>query len=131
MIVALKTDQARVSLSLVERDGTVVSRMYWQAKRQLANQLLAKLEQLLHEAGLTWGELDGIAVYQGAGQSFTGLRIGVTVANSLAQGLAVPLAGGQGRRWRQQAVQRLVSGANDYPLQPRYGRGANITQPKK
>jgi tRNA threonylcarbamoyladenosine biosynthesis protein TsaB len=53
---------------------------------------LARIEELLDAAGLRLGDLDRIAVGLGPG-SFTGVRIAVAYAKSLAYGSGVPLVG--------------------------------------
>lgn len=53
---------------------------------------LGAIEALLDEAGLTLRELGGIAVGTGPG-GFTGLRIAISYAKSLALGAALPLTG--------------------------------------
>jgi tRNA threonylcarbamoyl adenosine modification protein YeaZ len=53
---------------------------------------LGRIDELLHGAGLTLRELDRIAVGTGPG-SFTGVRIAVAYAKSLAYGSGVPLVG--------------------------------------
>ena len=53
---------------------------------------LARIEDLLSEAGLRLRDLDRIAVGVGPG-SFTGVRIAVAYAKSLAYGSGVPLVG--------------------------------------
>lgn len=57
-----------------------------------ATRLLALAAQLLEQAGLSWRELERIAVGVGPG-GFTGLRIGVASARGLAQSLGVELVG--------------------------------------
>lgn len=57
-----------------------------------AQQLLPFIDQLLHQNGLRTQELDFIACSQGPG-SFTGLRIGISVAQGLAYGAGIPMVG--------------------------------------
>lgn len=54
--------------------------------------LLPAIKDLLAAAGRTCADLTGVAVSRGPG-SFTGLRIGLTVAKTLAQVLSLPVVG--------------------------------------
>lgn len=55
-----------------------------------AENLTLFCEAVLHEAGLTFQQLDAIAVSQGPG-SYTGLRIGLSAAKGFAFALDIPL----------------------------------------
>ncbi len=57
-----------------------------------ASMLTLFIEELLNENGLRAGDLDAIAVSKGPG-SYTGLRIGVSVAKGIAYAASIPLIG--------------------------------------
>ncbi len=77
-----------------------------------------------------WPDVSGIIVFEGPG-SFTGLRIGITVANTLAYGQGVPIVGAQGEDWIAKGLAQLAAGHNDTQVLPHYGAEAHITKPKK
>ena len=54
--------------------------------------LLELIEEILTEANLTFSDLDQIFVAKGPG-SYTGLRVGVAVANALGYSLGIPVNG--------------------------------------
>jgi tRNA threonylcarbamoyladenosine biosynthesis protein TsaB len=58
--------------------------------RKKAQVVLPLLQELLHEHKLSLEEITAIEVNPGPG-SFTGLRVGVTIANTLATLLHVPI----------------------------------------
>lgn len=84
--------------------------------RDMAEKLLGFLRDKLEANHLTWTDLEQITFFSGPG-SFTGLRIGATVVNTLAHELHIPLYDHHGQQ-------------HDI-LAPDYGRPANITPPKK
>lgn len=128
MIILLDTATPVCCLTIVQGDQQVVYQ--WQADRSLARHLLAFLRDNLAEQGVTFHDLTGIGVMKGPG-SFTGLRIGLTVANTLADSLGVPIVGEVGKAWQQQALKRLAAGDDDRIVLPEYGAAAHITQPRK
>ena len=82
----------------------------------LAEKLLTFIRDKLQENHQTWTDITEIQFMSGPG-SFTGLRIGATIVNTLAHELNIPLYDHHG---------------NKHPLIiPEYGREANISQPKK
>ena len=103
----------------------------WEAGRTLAHDLLRHIDELLASRGKTRDELTGIGIVKGPG-SFTGLRIGITVTNTLAEAKNIAIVGVEdGVSWRAQAVDRLHAGENDRIVLPEYGSAAHITMPRK
>lgn len=128
MILLLDTSTPLCRMSFIDRGVETVAD--WQADRTLAKNLLTKLQQSLAEMGKVLHDIDGIGVMQGPG-SFTGLRIGLTVANTLADCERIPIVGVRGDDWREQALSRLEAGEDDRLVMPFYGGDAHITLPRK
>lgn len=128
MIALLDTSTPVCKLTLV--DGDVHYENEWQADRQLAKGLLGYLNERLQEHQATFSDITGIGVFTGPG-SFTGLRIGMTVLNTLADSQKIPIVGTNGESWQNEALTRLSEGKNDRVVLPFYGAEANITAPKK
>ncbi len=85
-IFAFDTATSVATCSLV-RDGEPAGEVRTQARL-----VLRAADELMHAAGVTPDELDGIVVGTGPG-SFTGIRIGLATARGLALALNVPVAG--------------------------------------
>lgn len=128
MIMLLDTSTSECRLTLV--DGEQRFEDVWTADRTLADKLIGYLRGQLQAQNNTWQDVTGIGVFKGPG-SFTGLRIGLTVMNTLADGLEVPIVGETGNDWLDKALGRLQDGQNDRLVMPVYGREANITKPRK
>lgn len=111
-------------------DGDTRAEVQWQADRTLAKGLLGYLQAQLAAHDKTWQDVRGIGVFKGPG-SFTGLRIGLTVLNTTADALDVPIVGVTGERWQDTALERLAAGENDQIVLPEYGGDAHITKPRK
>jgi tRNA threonylcarbamoyladenosine biosynthesis protein TsaB len=128
MIILLDTSTPVCKLTMV--DGSAQWSDEWQADRTLAKGLLEYLQSQLQTRGVTLADITGIGVYQGPG-SFTGLRIGLTVLNTIADSQQVPIVGVQGEQWQSVALARLQAGDNDKIVLPFYGSEAHITTPRK
>ncbi len=63
-----------------------------QSRQTHSKRLLPTIRRLMEDAGVGWGDMDGIAVSIGPG-SFTGLRIGLSTAKGLATAASLPLIG--------------------------------------
>ena len=128
MILLLDTATPECFLVLVDGEQRFISR--WQADRELARGLLGFLESALASHGKQFSDITAIGAHTGPG-SFTGLRIGLTVLNTLADGLSVPIVGESGEEWEQRVMERLRRGENQRSLLPYYGSEAHITSPRK
>lgn len=128
MILLLDTSTPVCKLSLVEGDWRYDTS--WESGRGLADGLLAFLQTELEGQGKTWQDVSGLVVFKGPG-SFTGLRIGITVTNTLAYANNWPIVGAMGEGWQGEGLSRLTAGENDSVVLPEYGGEANITQPRK
>ena len=86
-ILALETSGAQSEVGLL-RDGELLLRA--QSGTSHSRILLAMVEDILADGGVALPELDAIAVCVGPG-SFTGLRIGIAVAQGLAFAVSLPV----------------------------------------
>ena len=88
LIIDTCTLQCSVALS---KDGTCLATQHVREDGYVhAERLMPMVDDVLREAGHTAKDLDACAVTGGPG-SFTGLRIGVSTAKGLCQGLNIPL----------------------------------------
>lgn len=129
VILTIRTDKPEAEIGLYN-DGTKLAYETWEAHRQLADTLHQKIEDLLKSQKKDWPDIEGIVAYHGPG-SFTGLRIGLTVANTLSYALKVPAVGQTGDDWITQGIDRLVSGKSDQLVMPEYGAPVHITAQKR
>jgi tRNA threonylcarbamoyladenosine biosynthesis protein TsaB len=89
--LALETTTDVSSVALADESGLIAE--YNLAHRMdLSRRLMPNIVALLKDCGLVVKDVEAIGVSIGPG-SFTGLRIGVTTAKTLAQVLGVPIAG--------------------------------------
>lgn len=130
MILGIRTDKSEAEFYLYDDKGKEVASLRWLAQRDLAHSLLKKLEKFLASQGAEWTDLTGLFAYSGPG-SFTGLRIGLTVMNTIAYSENLPIVGESGNDWQEKAIKRLLASENDKTVLPVYDAPARITQPKK
>jgi tRNA threonylcarbamoyladenosine biosynthesis protein TsaB len=87
--IAVETSGDRASAAVALPGGTVIEELVT-GTRQHASELVPAIDRMLSRSGVKITQLRGIVVSEGPG-SFTGLRIGATVAKALAHVHAWPL----------------------------------------
>ena len=91
-ILAFDTATTIAVVGLGTRDASLIAETAWAAGYRHGEELLARIDGVLAEAGVGLHELGGIVVGTGPG-AFTGLRVGLATAKGLAHGLGIPLVG--------------------------------------
>jgi tRNA threonylcarbamoyl adenosine modification protein YeaZ len=91
-LLAIDTSGTRALVALGEPGGALVAERRWAAGYRHGEELLARIDEILTNEGVTLADLCGIVVGTGPG-AFTGLRVGLATAKALARGLDVPIAG--------------------------------------
>jgi tRNA threonylcarbamoyladenosine biosynthesis protein TsaB len=129
MILMLDTSTPVCRLTFIDLDFRYDDE--WQANRDLARGLLGYLNKTLQKCNKNWSDITALGVFEGPG-SFTGLRIGITVMNTIADARSIPIVGGRGELWQDEVLNRLKAGSgNSSIVLPFYGSEANITISKK
>lgn len=90
-ILAIDTSTASLAVAVLDRVGGV-AQSNTRAERNHSIYMMQSIQDTLKDAGLTISEIDGIVVGIGPG-SYTGIRIAVTTAKTLAWSLKIPVVG--------------------------------------
>lgn len=88
----------------------------WDSGRAMAEGIFRFIHDKLTENNADWSDISEITFMSGPG-SFTGLRIGAAIVNTLADQLQIPLYDHHG--------------AKHQIILPDYGRPANVSAPRK
>ena len=88
-VLAIDTSNKTLSVAIVKDEGTIVEQTVPDTL-QHSVKLMPAIQEVLQESQVSMQELTGVIVAKGPG-SYTGLRIGVTVAKTLAKTLHIPL----------------------------------------
>lgn len=124
---AIRTDKPEAELYVYE-DSELLAELKWQAHRELADTLHTQIDNVLKKAGKSLDDLEKVAIFQGPG-SFTGLRIGFSVANALGYSLEIPIVTSPGESWIDDCLKSDVT--KFAPVYPEYGSDPHVTKPKK
>jgi tRNA threonylcarbamoyladenosine biosynthesis protein TsaB len=91
LLVAIDTATRWAGLALYDGE-TVRAEACWQSRNNHSVELMPALERMLAQQRVEAAHLSAVAVASGPG-SFTGLRIGMSVAKGLAQARGIPILG--------------------------------------
>lgn len=79
-------------VAIADGAGLIRAQASWTSQHRHGEELLQRIDGVLAEAGMDRNEIRGVIVGTGPG-SFTGLRIGLATAKTIAYSLNVPLVG--------------------------------------
>ncbi len=91
-VLALDTATRRPTLCVIGPGDDVAGERQWESHHRHGEQLLEELDQLLAMAGARSRDISGVIAGIGPG-SFTGLRIGLATAKTIAYSVSVPIVG--------------------------------------
>ncbi len=124
MILAINTAGPKIGIALYW-PSKINKVLKWQSEQRSEN-LLNKIDKLLKANQLNIKDLKTIAINRGPG-SFTGLRVGISTANTLGYILKIPVIGAKNQndvlKLAKQGYKKLQSGKakSDSKALPFYG----------
>ena len=92
LILGIDSSTESGALGLYRQEEGIIGEVFTCLPQTHSQRLMPELDHMLKGAHLQVEDLDGIAVTVGPG-SFTGIRIGIATARTLAQVLDIPLVG--------------------------------------
>jgi tRNA threonylcarbamoyladenosine biosynthesis protein TsaB len=92
MFLALNTSTVQFSMAILGEDGALVADYHISPRAKNFRGFMPAFEFLLAATGMDLKVFKAVMVSSGPG-SFTGLRVGLSAAKGLAQGLNIPLIG--------------------------------------
>lgn len=122
VILGIRTNKPQAELYLY-KDKKQLGQLKWRAHRELSKTIHTQIEKLLNTSSISWNDIGGIVCFKGPG-SFTSLRIGLTVANSLAYAQSISIVACRGEHWLKKGIADLRAGKNDKTAIPYYDNSA-------
>lgn len=129
IVLTIRTDKPQAEIGIYD-DDKKLDYTSWQAHRELSKTVHVKIKSLLKAQKLGWEDIEGIVLYKGPG-SFTGLRIGFSVGNTLAYANSAPVVSTTGHKWVEDGLKRLKNGQDEKVAAPDYGAPPKTTKPRK
>ncbi len=128
LILTIRTDKPEAEIGLYDNQKRLAYKK-WQAHRKLSSSIHQQIVKLLESQEKSWDDIQGIVCFKGPG-SFTGLRIGLSVANTLAYGLQIPIVA-TSDNWIKEGIDSLLKGKTSPFVIPEYGQPVHTTSPRK
>jgi tRNA threonylcarbamoyladenosine biosynthesis protein TsaB len=134
MILVINTSSENAYIGIY--DKKILAELSWNVGKTLSADLLNKISELFVKADSKIEEIAGIIACSGPG-SFTGLRIGISTANTIAYSLDVPIVGVSGNKIADEFLKEgkvlLEKEKKNFgsPLEPAYGMQPSVTISKK
>jgi len=130
-ILAIDTTQPETGIGLLVNNQSVIKT--WVSQHNQSDELLPNIDKLLKKQGIEPTQLNSVAVNLGPG-SFTGLRVGISVANAFGYGLQIPVIGkanltGNAQERIGQLLKLTANTKKFRQVLPEYGRPPRITKP--
>ena len=91
-LLALDTATNTIVVAATSGDGSVAAHEAFEGRYRHSQELLPAIVRVLDGAGLRTANLRGVVVGTGPG-AFTGLRVGIATAKTLAHELSIPIVG--------------------------------------
>jgi len=92
LCVDTSTEACSVAVLCSTENEQIINDHFMLAPREHTQKILPTIEQVIKQSGLTLSDIDVIAYGRGPG-SFTGVRIGISIAQGLAYGIEKPIVG--------------------------------------
>ena len=118
----------KIIIGLIDKQGKFLIKKSIQAKYRQSEKFLLSIEKLL---GNKLKKIKGIIAVKGPG-SFSALRVGLTMANTMAWALQIPIIGigldkARDEKLINQGFNRLKKIKKFKPVMPEYGMQPNIS----
>ncbi len=92
MILALNTSTPQFGMALMHQSGAVIAEHFMTPGSKYFGSFMPTLDDLIRTTKSDLKEIQALAVTTGPG-SFTGLRVGLSAAKGISQGLNIPILG--------------------------------------
>ena len=95
MILAINTATMQFGLAMLDENGGLISELMIKPRGKNFRRFMPSIHSLFELSNISPREIKAIVIVKGPG-SFTGLRVGLSAAKGMAQGLGIPIIGVSG-----------------------------------